>query len=318
MSGSPREKPEVSVIVPVYNVEEYLPRCLDSLLAQSLESLEILVIDDGSADGSGRICEEYAGRDPRIRVIHQENAGLSAARNRGIELARGEFLMFADGDDRTDPEFCALPLALAREREADLILFQFRKTEDGRELRNTDRRIPEGEKTEEEAHRLLIDGVGFTVWNKLYHRDLFRENRFPEGRTMEDLALVPVLVHAARRIVYTGAVLYEQVRRPGSITTTRSPGNLRDNYDALVLTAENLKKWGWGRMGEEFLLTKLLLLAGKSGCAPEVQAACIRRIREAKACPASWSARERAAYRMIRFAPGLYRRLYPVYKSLRR
>ena len=103
------EEPKVSVIVPIYNVEAYLPRCLDSLRRQTLSHIEIILIDDGSSDGCGEIAARYAREDGRFRVIHQANAGLSAARNRGIELASAPYLMFVDSDDWVEPDFCRIP-----------------------------------------------------------------------------------------------------------------------------------------------------------------------------------------------------------------
>ena len=107
-------KPEVSVIVPVYNVEPYLRRCIDSLINQTLQNIEIILVDDGSPDGCGAICDEYAAQDYRIQVVHQDNSGVYAARNAGIDRAKADYLMFADSDDRAEPEFCELPLTVAK------------------------------------------------------------------------------------------------------------------------------------------------------------------------------------------------------------
>ena len=120
----------ISVIVPIYNVEPYVRQCIESLLAQTGPETEILLIDDGSTDRSGVIAEEY--KDGRIRVFHLQNGGLSAARNFGIEHARGEWLMFVDGDDYVLPEFCSAPFALAQETGADLVAFRYCKYRDGK------------------------------------------------------------------------------------------------------------------------------------------------------------------------------------------
>ena len=117
-------KPLVSVIVPVYNVEPYLHRCIDSLVHQTLKDIEIILIDDGSTDGCGKICDEYAAADTRIRVVHQENAGLCEARNTGIDRAQADYLMFVDSDDWVQAEFCEIPLMLAKEHQADLACFR--------------------------------------------------------------------------------------------------------------------------------------------------------------------------------------------------
>ncbi len=116
-------KPLVSVIVPVYKVEPYLERCLDSLLNQTLKEIEIIIIDDGSPDRCGQICDAYAARDDQFRVVHQENRGLSAARNVGIEMAQADYLMFVDSDDWVHPDYCRLPYEAAVEHGVELVIF---------------------------------------------------------------------------------------------------------------------------------------------------------------------------------------------------
>ena len=113
--------PLISVIVPVYNVAEYLSRCVDSILAQSYENLQIILVDDGSTDDSGKICEEYAKKDARIQVIHQNNGGLSSARNAGLDLASGEYIGFVDSDDWIEPEMYAEMLARMEKYDAQLV-----------------------------------------------------------------------------------------------------------------------------------------------------------------------------------------------------
>ena len=197
-------KPLVSVIVPVYNVEPYLHRCIDSLVHQTLKDIEIILIDDGSTDGCGRICDEYAAADTRIRVVHQENAGLSEARNAGIDRAKADYLMFVDSDDWAEPKFCELPLMLAKEQRADLVMFQFRHFQNGKEKKRRCNSINEGIKTQAEALNLMIQSiVGMSAWNKLYHKDLFQRNRYPKDKNYEDIFLTPILIHEAKRIVYT-------------------------------------------------------------------------------------------------------------------
>ena len=134
----------VSVIVPVYNVEKYVRQCLESLKAQTLEDVEFVIIDDGSTDSSGRICDEYS-IDSRFRVFHTENRGLSAARNRGLDEARGEWIEFVDSDDWVLPGFCEVPLKAAIENNADLVIFQRAPTnEKGRIKRGKKKEIPIG------------------------------------------------------------------------------------------------------------------------------------------------------------------------------
>ena len=119
------EAPLVSVVVPVYNAEPYLRECLDSLFGQTLKEIEIIAVDDGSTDGSGKILDEFAARDRRLKVIHQENAGVSAARNRGIKAARGRYLTFVDADDRIDRQALGYLCFEAERLQTDILLFNY-------------------------------------------------------------------------------------------------------------------------------------------------------------------------------------------------
>ena len=125
--------PKFSLIVPVYRIEEYLPKCIDSVLAQTCQDFELLLIDDGSPDGCGKICDDYAARHPdRIRAVHQPNGGAGAARNHGIRLSHGEYLLFVDGDDYLSPDFLAALTEVIEKTPADLVLFGALVERDGR------------------------------------------------------------------------------------------------------------------------------------------------------------------------------------------
>ena len=157
-------EPKVSVIVPMYNVEAYLPRCLNSLRRQTLSDIEIILVDDGSPDRCGEIADRYAREDGRFRVIHQANAGLSAARNRGIELASAPYLMFVDSDDWVEPDFCRIPFETAEEHGADLVIF--RRWRDGLLDQEPEAELlPEGLFSKEEVMPLLYHGAGVVAWN---------------------------------------------------------------------------------------------------------------------------------------------------------
>ena len=146
--------PKVSVIVPIFNVKAYLPRCLDSLCCQTLTEIEIILIDDGSSDGSGEIADRYAQTDNRFQVIHQENRGLSAARNRGIEAAQAYYLMFVDSDDWVDPDFCRIPYEIATDHGVELVIF--RQWQDG---------FPTGKK--QNGTGIYVDGYEIAVpWSE--------------------------------------------------------------------------------------------------------------------------------------------------------
>lgn len=185
--------PLISVIIPVYNVEKYLHRCLDSVIAQTYQNLEIICVDDGSIDESGRICDQYAVRDARIKVIHQENQGLSAARNRGLDAAEGEYIAFVDSDDYILEDMYKKMLDKLLNYNVDLCVCQWQyEFSDGRQVvkkKNIDPTIY-GRKASLEFARFLYrgnyeNGVVVAAWNKLYRRALLDKIRF-EGRIHED------------------------------------------------------------------------------------------------------------------------------------
>ena len=213
--------PLISVIVPVYNVAGYLPRCVDSILNQTYGNLEILLVDDGSADDSGRICDEYAEKDPRIRVIHKENGGLSSARNAGLDVSSGQYVGFVDSDDWIEPEMYAELLALMERNYAQLVCA-------GRYDVNGDT----GEKTmglcpqsrerisgEALAGRIFLwDHCDSSACDKLYRRELFDGIRYPEGKTCEDVPVTYRLALKARWAVLCDQPYYNYFHRSGSIS----------------------------------------------------------------------------------------------------
>lgn len=223
--------PDISVIVPVYEVEPYLPTCLDSLIAQTKKEIEILVVDDGSPDNCGRICDEYAAKDSRIRVIHQENRGLSAARNIALDIAAGDYVMFADSDDWVLPTFCETAYRLITEHDADIVIFAYERWRDSRSVPIHLPDEAEGLKTQREACALLYTEIGDYSWNKICRRSLFDSIRFPEGRLYEDVGTTYRLVFLAKRIWYAPEVLYYYRDRPGSIVNSPSAKSRIDHYE---------------------------------------------------------------------------------------
>ena len=152
----------ISVIVPIYNVEKYLPRCLDSLINQTYADVEFILIDDGSTDSSGKIADSYKDRAPRFKVFHTENHGLSAARNYGIEHSKGEWLMFVDSDDWVSPSFCETPMKAAIEYNADLIDFRVNSVKNGKIHPDKTDKIPAGIITFEQA----MIHANISTWNR--------------------------------------------------------------------------------------------------------------------------------------------------------
>lgn len=214
--------PLISIIVPVYKVEQYLARCVDSLLNQTYQNLEVILVDDGSPDGSGAICDAYAARDPRVRVIHKENGGLSSARNAGIDVARGDYLGFVDSDDWVELQTYEWLLDMALQENVKLVCagrYDFSSWTGKKTigLCPSRREVISGEELAKRIFRW--DNVDSAAGDKLYHRSLFRELRYPLGVVSEDL---PVTYRAALEAGTVGLLdrpVYYYFHRDGSITT---------------------------------------------------------------------------------------------------
>lgn len=227
--------PAIGVIVPVYGVEAYLPACIDSILGQSFADLVLVLVDDGSPDGCGALCDRAAEQDARVRVVHKENGGLSSARNAGLDALRNkggpgfccEYIAFVDSDDTLCPDFLAALYAAARRENADLALCAVEDVLESGESQappRFSRPVREGCFT---AHALLSEFYGpaatcYTVaWNKLYRASLWEALRYPEGRIHEDDAVAHLLYWQAGRVVCLDKPLYRYRLRQGSICRER-------------------------------------------------------------------------------------------------
>ena len=232
----------VSVIVPIKNMEPYLPACLDSLLAQTEEEIEILLVENASTDASPGICDAYAARDGRVRACHVPHP--VQRRNWGIDHARGEWLMFVDADDRVEPDFCALPLRAALENDADLVIF-------GMNILRPDTPAPDDKKYHMNgviSRQQAIEGGRVSACNKLYSRRLFGDDlRFCTKCRFADVASTYRFVHRAERIYALDVPLYDYRIRPGSMSTTRDEQTFRDLYLAHWQRYRDLCAWGYDR-----------------------------------------------------------------------
>ena len=219
-----KKNPLISVIVPVYNVEPYVARCLDSILAQTETDLEIIVVDDGSRDNSGAICDCYAARDPRIRVLHKETGGLSSARNAGLDAATGDYIGFVDSDDWIAPDMYARLLALLEKYDAQLACAG-RWDVDADSGKQTLGLCPPKEECisgETLAGRIfLYDNCDSSACDKLYRRELLEGLRYPEGRVCEDMPVTYRIALRAQRAAMCEKPMYSYFHRRGSITKTR-------------------------------------------------------------------------------------------------
>lgn len=244
-------KPLISVIVPFYNVEKYLPGCLDSLSRQSLSAIEILLIDDASSDNCGKICEVYAENDYRFKVFHNDkNRGPAAARNIGVLQASGDYLMFVDSDDWISDDCCQVAYECAIRQKADLVMFAYQcvKVNDSGNLENVFvNKVSEGVKTREEGIELTFESFGMVPWNKLYHKKLFNNVTYPEGYLFEDTATTYKLIWNASRIYCIENVLYYHLlSRSGSVMSNRKTVKAKKDMARVHLWhCCDLHNWGY-------------------------------------------------------------------------
>lgn len=247
------EKPLVSVIIPVYNVEQYLRQCLDSVVNQTLKDIEIICVNDSSTDNSLSILNEYAARDSRIKVITQPNGGAGAARNNGLSVSTGKYLSFLDSDDFFEPDMLELAYEKAEEDKADFVVFQSDQyyTDDDKFVQVAwtlrEKEIPPYTPF---SHRQMTDDI-FKVfvgwaWDKLYNREFVEQNHllFQEQRTSNDMLFVFSAVAIAKRITVVKKVLAHQRRdAKDSLSKTRE-NSWYCFYDALLALRERLKSEG--------------------------------------------------------------------------
>ena len=217
-------QPLVSIIVPVYKVEPYLRRCLDSIVNQTYTNLEIILVDDGSPDGCPQICDEYAARDKRIVVIHKENGGLSDARNAGLDICKGGYISFVDSDDWVDETYIETLLDLSIKENADIAIGENIRTEGCSKPTKKNITINACHSKEALKHLFSQNHIAFTVsWGKLYKKNLFSTLRFPKGK---DEFTTYILFYKSKKIVYTSEILYYYYQRADSITGNQHPHDL--------------------------------------------------------------------------------------------
>lgn len=241
---------EICVTVPVYRVEPYLRRCVDSILAQSWQDFTLILVDDGSPDTCGAICEDYAARDSRIHVIHQENGGLSAARNAGIDWAFAHsdcrWLAFVDSDDWIHPDFLRALYEAANGAGCLLSACAFQRTS-GEPL-----------DADQDTRAQVLDADGYycgaqsgfapVAWNKLYHRSLFASVRYPVGKLHEDEFTTYRLVYQSGKVAATSARLYAYYQNPQGITGSKWNPRRLDVLEALDQQAAFAREQGNDRL----------------------------------------------------------------------
>lgn len=216
----------MSVIVPVYMVERYLSRCLDSIVRQTYDNLEIILVDDGSPDRCGAICDDYAGRDQRIIVLHKENAGVSEARNRGLDIATGEYIMFVDSDDYVDKTIVAKLIEAMEDGDADITMCSGYDNCEGdiEERHYFDSNQEFG--NEEVMHLILKDKIGSQPWGKLFKKELFEGVLFPKGRLYEDVATLYLVFGKCLKYRYINLPLYYYTLNQSGISLSEKPNKI--------------------------------------------------------------------------------------------
>lgn len=258
--------PTFSLIVPIYKVEAYLPKCIDSVLAQTCKDYELLLVDDGSPDNSGKICDEYAAKYPeRIRAIHQPNGGAGAARNHGISVSTGEYILFLDGDDYLADNLLSDLKKAMSETVADLYLFGAIVEKDGKEVGQLHELIPCDQLCTAKAHPELFFGV-MAPWNRAYKRTLFTDYQieFASKVWYEDIRVVTKIHTVAASAYRLPGAYYHYLQREGSAMNNK---NVERNVE-IIYAFDDLCQWFDGhkdcadyRKELEFLAIQHLLIA---------------------------------------------------------
>ena len=236
---------KLSVIIPVYNVEHTLDRCVESVLGQDVSDMEVILVDDGSTDLCGQMCDDWAERDRRVSVIHQQNMGLSAARNTGLDVAVGEYITFVDSDDYLMPEtYPGLIDMMDGNQDMDMVEFGM--------MHENDRRLPV------ELHDCVYRSareywLGTMAWNhayacnKIFRAGLFAELRFTAGRLFEDVLLLPDLLHRVGSVATSGRVGYVYCDSPGGISSVVSVASLSQLLRAELHALVSMRTMPWQR-----------------------------------------------------------------------
>lgn len=216
-------KHRISVIVPVYKVEPYLRKCVDSIRTQTYSNLEIILVDDGSPDGCPSICDDYAAKDPRVKVIHKKNGGLSDARNAGLDICSGDYIAFVDSDDWIEPTMYESLLSNLKYFDADMafggVADELEEEGNVCTLKVSDYGNDVFCEDNQSAMKRYFHG-SWAAWDKLYKAFLFDEIRFPVGEINEDEAIVLQLLEKCNRVCYTNEVLYHYMKRVNSNSIT--------------------------------------------------------------------------------------------------
>ena len=257
------EKDLISVIVPVYKVEKYLEKCIESIIKQTYTNLQIILVDDGSPDNCGKICDEYAKKDLRIEVIHKANGGLSDARNVGISKAKGRYIGFVDSDDYIKEDMYEILLNLIKKYDADVSICNLYDVIDGNEcIRNKENGIREYSRLDILKEVLLDKNIQSYAWNKLYEKELFDEIKYPIGKKYEDIGTTFYLFEKCNKIVVTSEPEYYYLKRADSLVNNVTESTILDYTEIIIqrylYIKQNIKEL---RKYNNYYLAKTLITA---------------------------------------------------------
>ena len=253
----------ISIIIPVYKVEKYLEKCIESVLKQTYTNLQIILVDDGSPDNCGKICDEYAKKDSRIEVIHKINGGLSDARNVGINRANGRYIGFVDSDDYIKEDMYEKLINLIKEYDADISICNLYDVIDGNEcIRNKDNGIHEYSRIDILKEILLDKNIQSYAWNKLYKKELFDEIKYPIGKKYEDIGTTFYLFEKCNKIVVTSEPEYYYLKRADSLVNNVTESTILDYTEIIIqrylYIKQNIKEL---RKYNNYYLAKTLITA---------------------------------------------------------
>ncbi len=236
----------ISIIIPVYKVEKYLDKCIKSIVNQTYKNLEIILIDDGSPDKCPAMCDVWAKKDQRIKVIHKQNGGLSSARNAGLDICTGDYVMFVDSDDYCALNICEVLLKQLEKNSVDFSMCMALMFDENSQVEIIENQTPEvlvysGADVIEQVYHTDIQFI-MTAWGKLYKKALFEKLRYPVGKLHEDEFVFTNLLHETKSFVYVTNYLYYYLQRSSSIMGNITIKNFQDQYEVAVLRNEFLNE----------------------------------------------------------------------------
>lgn len=221
---------KISIIVPIYKVENYIDKCIISITEQTYKNLEIILVDDGSPDKCPEICEKYAKKDNRIKVIHKKNGGLSDARNAGLKVATGKYIGFVDSDDYIEKDMYQILYNNLIKTNSDISIVNLKEVKENEIIENNvkdEQNIIEYNKLEA-LKKLIENKIKSYAWNKLYKKEILNDIEFPIGRKMEDLAVMYKIFEKVNKVVYTDKIEYYYLQRKNSILGNISESLVKD------------------------------------------------------------------------------------------